>query len=47
MLPEAGHLAWAEQPELIADMIIDLVHVLTDIEPKVKLARCKPYFFEN
>lgn len=25
MLPEAGHLAWADQPELFADMIIDWV----------------------
>jgi pimeloyl-ACP methyl ester carboxylesterase len=23
MLPEAGHLAWADQPELFANMIID------------------------
>ncbi|MDG1244471.1 MAG: alpha/beta hydrolase, partial [Porticoccaceae bacterium] len=25
ILPEAGHLAWADQPELFADMIIDWV----------------------
>ena len=25
MLPEAGHLAWADQPELFANMIIDWV----------------------
>ena len=23
ILPEAGHLAWADQPELFAEMIID------------------------
>ena len=26
ILPEAGHLAWADQPELFADMIIDWVN---------------------
>ena len=25
ILPEASHLAWADQPELFADMIIDWV----------------------
>ena len=25
ILPEAGHLAWADQPELFAEMIIDWV----------------------
>ena len=25
ILPEAGHLAWADQPKLFADMIIDWV----------------------